>query len=155
MEKSLSPALANDAIIALLLKNGIDINSVDENGMTALHYAVQNFYNYRNEPLNLINKLIACGADLEAKDNDNRTPLQLATEHSIKKTVIASCYLLLLLERKLAGAALGNAYTMRPLISIHLDFSKKVDESIIEHRHDDARMQLEYDKSFGLMVLKK
>ena len=38
---------SNDGIIDLLLERGIDINSVDEKGMTALHYAVQNFYHYR------------------------------------------------------------------------------------------------------------
>ena len=59
---------SNDPIIDLLLQHGTDINSKDENGMTALHYAAQNFYNYRAEPLNLINKLLENGANVDVKD---------------------------------------------------------------------------------------
>lgn len=94
---------SNDSIIDLLLKNGVDINSVDEVGMTALHYAVQNFYNYREEPLNLINKLLNCEANLKAEDKEGRTPLMLAAMHSRKGTVIAGRNLLKLLEQRLAN----------------------------------------------------
>ncbi|ASQ47000.1 ankyrin repeat domain-containing protein [Legionella clemsonensis] len=45
--KDLVGDLSNDSVIDLLLKHGADINSADKKGMTALHYAVQNFYNYR------------------------------------------------------------------------------------------------------------
>lgn len=90
----------NDSIIELLLKNDININSVDKNGMTALHYAVQNFYNYREEPLNLIKKLLDCGANLDAKDNKGRTPLILAKLHAQKSTVFAGAALLALLEER-------------------------------------------------------
>jgi len=73
---------SNDNVIDLLLKQGIDINSTYQKGMTALHYAVQNFYNYREEPLNLINKLLKCGANTEIKDNQGSTPIDIAHEHS-------------------------------------------------------------------------
>ncbi len=146
---------SNDSIIDLLLKNGIDINSVDEKGMTALHYAVQNFYNYRKEPLNLINKLLDCKANLEAEDKERRTPLMLATEHSRKGTVIAGGNLLELLEQRLAGAVPVNSHTMRSLMSTNLGFFRKLENAyLVEHRHDDPRLQHEYDKRFGL-VLKK
>lgn len=80
--KTLIGGPSNDSIIDLLLKHGADINSTDEKGMTALHYAVKNFYNYRKEPLNLINKLLACGSSLEAKNVAGQTPVHTATEHS-------------------------------------------------------------------------
>ncbi len=150
--KVLVAGSSNEAIIDFLLKKGIDINSADEEGMTALHYAVQNFYNYRKEPLNLIIKLLDCGATLYAEDKAGRTPLMLATDHGRKNTVIAGGYLLLLLEQKLVGAAPGNAYTMRPLVSPHLGFLRKVDEYLEEHRHNPG-MQGEYDKRFGLLKI--
>jgi hypothetical protein len=90
----------NDGIIDELLSRGVDINSVDENRMTALHYAVQNFFNYREEPLHLIKKLLDCGANLEARDTHDRTPLMLAAEHSRDERVIASQELLALLEER-------------------------------------------------------
>jgi hypothetical protein len=146
---------SNDGIIDLLLKNGIDINSVDEEGMTALHYVVQNFYNYRKEPLKLISKLLDCGANINAEDEEKRTPLMLATEHSRKGTVIAGGNLLKLLEQRGAGAIPVNSHTLRSLMSTNLGFFRKLeDKYLTEHRHDDPRLQHEYDNRFGL-VLKK
>jgi hypothetical protein len=91
---------SNDSIIDLLLANGIDVNSVDKNGMTALHHAVQGFYNYRTEPLALIKKLLDSGANLEAKDKMGRTALELAAVHAQKGTVIAGAELLSLLQAR-------------------------------------------------------
>jgi len=96
---------SNDDIIALLLEHDISINSVDEKGMTALHYAVQNFFNYRKEPLNLINKLLDSGANIEAENKDGQTPLMLATDHSQKKIVKAGDIPVRLLKERLADAA--------------------------------------------------
>ncbi|KTD25254.1 Ankyrin repeats (3 copies) [Legionella maceachernii] len=73
---------SNDSVIDLLLKHGADINSTDKKGMTSLHYAVQNFYNYRKEPLNLIKKLLECGASLEVRNEKGQTPIETAQEHS-------------------------------------------------------------------------
>ncbi|CZH14261.1 MULTISPECIES: ankyrin repeat domain-containing protein [Legionellaceae] len=85
---------SNDSVIALLLKHGADINSADKKGMTALHYAVQNFYNYRKEPLHLIKKLLACGASLEVRNEKGQTPIETAQEHSKDGRVTASDKLL-------------------------------------------------------------
>lgn len=90
---------SNDALIDLLLTKNIDINSVDEKGMTALHYAAQNFYHYRQEPLALIRKLIACGANRDAENLSKQTPLMLATEHSKKTIVVAGDALLTALQK--------------------------------------------------------
>ena len=90
----------NNNVIDLLLKQGIPINSVDEKGMTALHYVVQNFYVYSKEPLNLINKLLEHGANPENKDNQGRTPLMIADAHSKKQTVIGGASALELLRKR-------------------------------------------------------
>ncbi|RJT64838.1 ankyrin repeat domain-containing protein [Legionella taurinensis] len=85
---------SNDSVIALLLKHGADINSSDKKGMTALHYAVQNFYNYRKEPLHLIKKLLECGASLEVRNEKGQTPIETAQDHSKDGRVTASDKLL-------------------------------------------------------------
>ncbi|CZH48986.1 ankyrin repeat domain-containing protein [Legionella pneumophila serogroup 1] len=85
---------SNDSVIDLLLKHGADINSADKKGMTALHYAVQNFYNYRKEPLHLIKKLLECGASLEVRNEKGQTPIETAQEHSKDGRVTASDKLL-------------------------------------------------------------
>ena len=93
---------SNDNIIDLLLKQGADINSVDKKGMTALHYAVQNFYNYRKEPLQLIKKLLDCGASLEVQNKKGQTPIEAAQEHSKDGRVTAS-------DKLLASLKYGNS----------------------------------------------
>lgn len=85
---------SNDSVIDLLLKHGADINSADKKGMTALHYAVQVFYNYRKEPLNLIKKLLDCGASLDVQNKKGQTPIETAQEHSKDGRVTASDKLL-------------------------------------------------------------
>lgn len=96
--KVLIAASSNDAIIDLLRENGIDINTADENGMTALHYAAQSFYDYRKEPLNLVKKLLDSGANLYAANNEVQTPIMLAEKHSKKSIVMAGQYLVMLLQ---------------------------------------------------------
>lgn len=144
---------SNDSLINFLLERHININSVDEKGMTALHYAAQNFYNYRKEPLELISKLLDCGANLKAEDKEKLTPLMLAKQHSRKGTVIAGGNLIKLLEQRLAGVIPVNSGIMRSLISTNLGLFRKLeDEYLKEHRADDLRLQHEYDKRFGLVL---
>ncbi len=80
---------SNDDLIDLLLASGVDINSVDAKGMTALHYAAQSFYDYRNEPLELVKKLLDSGANINAQNNKKHSPLVLAEIHSQKSIVMA------------------------------------------------------------------
>lgn len=80
---------SNDSLIDFLLKNRTDINSTDKNGKTALHYAAQSFFNYREEPISLIKKLMSSGADPKIKDNQEKTPLETAVNHSKKSIVIS------------------------------------------------------------------
>ncbi len=148
----------NDSLIDLLLKRGIDINSADEKGMTALHYAIQNFYNYGKEqaPFKLINKLLDCGASLTVENKEGQTPWMLGILHSRKGTVIARGELLELLQKRLAGAVPVNSYTMTLLISAKLVIFRKPEdvEYLTAHRHDDPRSQHEYDKWLGLALKK-
>lgn len=91
---------SNERVIDLLLEHGADINSVDEKGMTALHYAAQNFYNYRKEPLSLIRKLLDSGASLEVQNKKGQTPIAIAQEHSQDRRVTASDKLLESLQHR-------------------------------------------------------
>lgn len=91
---------SNENIIDRLLEHGASIHSADENGMTALHHAVQSFYLYRKEPLDLINQLIDRGANLHAKNNQGQTPLDLAMLHAQKSIVTADNLLVLLQQRQ-------------------------------------------------------
>lgn len=125
--KTLIASPSNDSLINLLLERHIDINSVDEKGMTALHYAVQNFYNYRKEPLNLIRKLLDSGANLRAKDTKGRTPLMLAIAHSRKETVISGENLRNVLKQKQIDAISVKSYDIEKSTSTQLRFFKTLD----------------------------
>ena len=54
-----------------LLKEGADIEAVDERGFTPLHYAVENILP------NIVKSLIKEGANVFAESNDKRTPIKL------------------------------------------------------------------------------
>ena len=59
-------------IITAMLGAGVDVNTADPRGNTALHYAV------RSNSVSIIRELIEAGADIEARNHDNLTPLMLA-----------------------------------------------------------------------------
>lgn len=59
-----------------LLKNGVEINTKDEDGLTPLHYAVS-FRNY-----SAIKFLIEQGASVNEKDHDGKIPLDFAGNDS-------------------------------------------------------------------------
>lgn len=69
---------SNDSLIDLLISKGVSVNSIDAFGMTAVHYAVQNFYIYRDETLHLVKKLLDCGADIELADQKGEKPYTIA-----------------------------------------------------------------------------
>lgn len=142
---------SNDSLIDFLLERGVAINSVDEHGMTATHYAVQNFYIYRDEPLALVTKLLDCGADVELADQKGKTPYTIAMKHGSKEIVLGGEKLIELVQTKLSSSA--NPHAIRSLMSANLGFFRKLeDEFLEEHRHDDPRLQREYDKRFGLVL---
>lgn len=63
-----------DEIVKLLLRNGANVNARTnpEEYMTPLHYAA------KENKLNSVSALLDAGADIEAEDHVNRTPLMLA-----------------------------------------------------------------------------
>ncbi len=92
---------SNDSLIDLLRSKGISVNSVDEFGMTAMHYAVQNFYIYRDEPLNLIKKLLDGDANVELADQKGKTPYAIAMKHGSKEMIQGGEKLIELMHEKL------------------------------------------------------
>ncbi|KAI5519929.1 lipid catabolic process [Trichomonas vaginalis G3] len=66
----------------LLLSQGADINSTTNDEMTALHIAAKNTYSK-----GMVECLLLHGIDLNIKDKNGKTALQLASEHH-KKAVV-------------------------------------------------------------------
>ena len=64
---SLAPPQANERLMTII-KTGIDLNAVDNNGQTALHWAAQ-----FGSPI-FVKALIKNGADYEIKDKYGKTP---------------------------------------------------------------------------------
>ena len=90
----------------------------------------------REEPLNLIKKLLDCNANLEAKDKMRRTPLMIIKERREDQRVSARDDVQRLLEQRQAASASSN--TMRTLLSTNLGFFRTLeDECLTEHSHSD------------------
>ena len=130
---------SNDSIIDLLLKHGADINSVDEKGMTALHYAAQNFYHYREEPLNLIKKLLKHGASLEVKNNKGETPIETAQEHNKDGRVDGK-------DELLASLKYDNSPPTSPELMQSVKQIFQMSQHIAERLHSLPITQREYNK---------
>src|SRR3990167_1856292 len=149
--KVLIATKSNDSLIDLLRSKGINVNSADEYGMTALHYAVQNFYIYRDEPLNLIKKLLDCGANVELADQKGETPYAIAMKHGSKEMVFGREKLIEFMQTEFPAAA--NPRAIKSLMSANLGLFRKLeDKHLIEHRHDDPKLQQAYDERFGLVL---
>jgi len=73
--------LGSDAIVDFLIKNGVDVNSVDLLGKTPLHYAVT-----QNNPF-VVLELINFGASLNAQDKEGNTPLDVAVSKNNEAVV--------------------------------------------------------------------
>ncbi len=64
----------NLELVKELISNGFDVNEKDNNLLTPLHYACQNYSNQK-ENYEIAKALISAGCDIEAKDNFGNTPL--------------------------------------------------------------------------------
>ena len=91
-EVSLNPIQAvinyidNDQdVISLLnefIKNGVDINSTNSEGLTALHISVE------HERINIIDFLLENGAEIDIQCNKGNTPLMHGIEKNVQEEII-------------------------------------------------------------------
>lgn len=66
----------------MLVDKGADINAKGQNGWTHLHFACM------SEQDSIVSKVVDLGADVNARDNENRTPLMLTkSEAAVSKLV--------------------------------------------------------------------
>ena len=72
-----------DNIARLLLERGADPNVNNSKGKTALHILLERKFDIYDDfdVLVILQLLLECGADVNAQDDDNTTPLQLASNH--------------------------------------------------------------------------
>ncbi|XP_070286048.1 ankyrin repeat domain-containing protein 26-like [Myotis yumanensis] len=77
------PAIQNEQeeCAAILLDHGADPNKMDIHGNTPLHYAVL------GQNTAIVEKLLSCMANMEAKNKDDFTPLSLAKSENKEKMV--------------------------------------------------------------------
>ena len=96
-----SKAKAEDSIFAAIRLNnirevknhmptGIDLNTINEDGSTPLHRAIEGDWNTerKTENLEIIRLLIDKGADVNVKDDNENTPLHLSTNRKISELLI-------------------------------------------------------------------
>nr|XP_042905260.1 uncharacterized protein LOC107454385 [Parasteatoda tepidariorum] len=69
---------ANEEILEFLIKKDAEINAVNKQGWTALHYAIGDAVGMR--VLYIVEKLIEAGAKPDIQDTDGNTPLHLGIE---------------------------------------------------------------------------
>jgi pectate lyase len=71
--------------VKAFIKNGVDVNEEDAQGMTPLHLAVQGGHR------EIVEFLLSQGADVNAKNNEGKTPLELALserQHDIESLLV-------------------------------------------------------------------
>jgi hypothetical protein len=116
----------NDELIDKLVQRGVDVNSVDKDGKTALHYAVESFYNFRKEPLALIMKLLDRDADVEKQDIQGRSPIDLAKQHANDNRVTGIKQVIAYLQKD--SALKTQADIKKAVMTIFQMSQHKVDE---------------------------
>lgn len=113
LSESLFTALrkgTND-IFEMFLRYGVSVNAQNEQGKTALHYAVRE---YGEENIGV--KLLTLGADVNLQDKDLNTPLHIAAQNASEKWVR-------LLLKNGAQIDLKNAMGETPMdIALHNGF---------------------------------
>lgn len=70
-----------------IIKNGGDVNAVDINGWTPLHFAAQ------EDDFEVAEALIKEGADIKIRDKNGNTPLWVATMNANEKNIVIDLFL--------------------------------------------------------------
>ena len=68
-------------VVKLLIEREADLALQDQDGKTAIHYAVEKDYRDRNSD-EILSCLIENGADVNVRSNDNCTPLMVGSRHN-------------------------------------------------------------------------
>lgn len=115
-------------IVKLLLDYGAEINQKDNNGLTALHWAVSSAeFNQEEKQIPIIKEIIASShIHVEARDNNNKKALDIAKHHNFKQ-ISALLSNAIARERGLKKVALDSA-SIEISPQTTLNFSKYIDE---------------------------
>lgn len=140
-ELGLRKQLLDDQKIAmLLLGHGADIHAVDNHGWTSLHFAAANCA-FTGDPM-FVNLLLDGGAQLEARDKEGRTPLQVAKLHYS----VGSTDILLLLSYRIVDRMHNTL--MRPIRPCAM-CSRWFVRSCIQAIQRRVKLRRRLDASFG------
>jgi ankyrin repeat protein len=71
-------------LVEELLKHGVDVDSQDIHGRSALHYACDSSWDAKEDVIRL---LLAAGADINILDSRGLTPLDEACEAAVEETI--------------------------------------------------------------------
>ena len=74
-------------IVKILLDKGADVNALDRNDRTSLHYLGSCVCEDTKKLFEVAELLIASGAHINAVDKQSRTPIEGALEHNLPKVV--------------------------------------------------------------------
>ena len=77
------------ALVSRLLQNGIDVNTRDEDGNSALHKVFWQYKEYSDphKTMEMFNLLVSFGADINARNKKFKTPLHDAVELGAEKII--------------------------------------------------------------------
>ena len=73
----------HQAVVDLLIDGGADLNAINSLGQTSLHFAAAAFW---RENLGIVRSLVAGGANVAMKDNEERRPVDMAVSKGFMET---------------------------------------------------------------------
>jgi len=116
--------------LSCLIQSGVDLNTKDRDGRTALHHVIETNRINHDEKLQCLDRLIGAGADLNAQDNTKLTALHLGIKNpdGLKKLLRAG-----------ANPNIQNIKGNTPLHFAAIGFEKGL-KVLLDHRADPTIM---------------